>query len=89
MFKLLKNFNKKDYFFVLLILVCIMGQVWFDLRLPDYMSKITVLVQTEGSKMNDILLNGGYMLLCALGSLILSIGVGYIIANLGANFSYV
>ena len=87
MFKLLKNFNKKDYFFVLLILVCIMGQVWFDLRLPDYMSKITVLVQTEGSKMNDILLNGGYMLLCALGSLILSIVVGYIIANLGANFS--
>ena len=51
------------------------------------MSKITVLVQTEGSHMKDILINGGYMLLCALGSLILSIGVGFIIANLSSNFS--
>ena len=87
MFKLLKNFNKKDYMIILLVVVFIMGQVWFDLKLPDYMSKITILVQTNGSKMKDILINGGYMLLCALGSLILSIGVGFIIANLSANFS--
>ena len=87
MFKLLKNFNKKDYMIILLVIVFIMGQVWFDLKLPDYMSKITILVQTEGSRMKDILINGGYMLLCAFGSLILSIGVGFIIANLSANFS--
>ena len=87
MFKLLKNFNKKDYMIILLVIVFTMGQVWFDLKLPDYMSKITILVQTEGSRMKDILINGGYMLLCAFGSLILSIGVGFIIANLSANFS--
>lgn len=87
MLKLFKNFNKKDYMIILLVVIFIMGQVWFDLKLPDYMSKITILVQSEGSKMKDILINGGYMLLCALGSLILSIGVGFIIANLSANFS--
>ena len=87
MFKLLKNFNRKDYMIILLVVAFIMGQVWFDLRLPDYMSKITILVQSDGSKMKDILLNGGYMLLCALGSLILSIGVGFIIANLSSSFS--
>lgn len=87
MFRLLKNFNKKDYMIILLVVIFIMGQVWFDLKLPDYMSKITILVQTSGSKMKDIILNGTYMLLCALGSLVLSIGVGFIIANLSANFS--
>ena len=88
MFKLFKNFRKRELLYLLLSLIFILGQVWLDLRMPDYMSKITVLVQTEGSLMKDILINGGYMLLCTFGSLILSICVGFIIANLSASFSF-
>ena len=87
MIKLFKNFGKKEIFLIFLSVIFIMGQVWLDLKLPDYMSKITILVQTSGSNMSDILVNGGYMLLCALGSLILAVSVGYIVANLSASFS--
>ena len=66
MFKLFKNFSKKDIILIIVAIVLIVGQVWLDLKLPDYMSEITVLVQTEGSSIKDILINGGYMLLCAL-----------------------
>ena len=64
---ILKNVTKKDW---LLFAVCvgfIVAQVWLDLKLPDYMSEITRLVQTEGSSMSDILLAGGKMLASALG----------------------
>ena len=67
--------------------ILIVSQVWLDLKMPDYMSEITKLVQTEGSKMSDILTNGFYMLLCALGSLILAMIVGYFVANLSSSFS--
>ena len=87
MFKLLKNFSKKDITTIIVSFGLIIFQVWLDLTMPDYMSKITTLVQTEGSKMSDILINGGYMLLCALGSLISAIIVGYFIANLSSRFS--
>ena len=87
MIKLLKNFSKREWILVLVCLVLIVGQVWLDLKLPDYMSEITVLVQTEGSQMSEILKNGGYMLACALGSLLSSIIVGYIAANISATFS--
>lgn len=87
MIKLLKNFGKKEWILVLVCLALIIGQVWLDLKLPDYMSEITVLVQTEGSQMSEILKNGGYMLACALGSLLSSIIVGYIAANISATFS--
>lgn len=87
MLKLIKNFEKREWLFVLVSVFFIIGQVWLDLKMPDFMSKVTILVQTEGSKMSDILMNGGYMLLCAFGSLVLAILVGYIIANLSASFS--
>lgn len=87
MTKLLKEFNKKDYFLVLVCTLLIIFQVWLDLRLPDYMSEITKLVQTEGSKMSDILSQGGYMLLCALGSLISAFIVGYLTSYISATFS--
>lgn len=87
MFKLLKNFKKKEWIIFLVSVILIIGQVWLELKMPDYMSKVTILVQTEGSKMSDILLNGGYMLLCALGSLVGAIIVGYLIAILSAGFS--
>jgi len=87
MLKLFKNFKKKDYLFVLISFIMIVVQVWLDLKLPDYMSKITVLIQTEGSKMSEILTQGMYMMLCALGSLLSAIIVGYFTSYLSADFS--
>ena len=87
MIKLLKNFSKKEWLFTLVCLILIVGQVWLDLKIPDYMSEITTLVQTEGSQMSDILKNGGYMVACAFGSLLSSVIVGYIVSNISAAFS--
>ena len=87
MFKLLKNFSKKEIAIVILCFFLIIGQVWLELKMPDYMSEITVLVQSEGSLMKDILINGGYMLACAFGSLLSAIITGYFISNLSAKFS--
>ena len=87
MLKLLENLTKKEWIFAIFCIILIIGQVWLELKIPDYMSEITVLVQTEGSKMQDILLNGGYMILCALGSLIFAIGAGYFAAYIASEFS--
>ena len=87
MFKLLKSFRKKEWLITIVSVCLIVMQVWLELKMPDYMSKVTILVQTEGSKMSDILINGGYMLLCAFGSLVGAIIVGYSIALLSAGFS--
>ena len=78
MFKLLKNLNKKDILMILISFLLIWAQVWLELKMPDYMQKITVLVKTEGSLMKDILLNGFYMLSCAFASLVSAIIVGYL-----------
>ena len=87
MLKLFKNFKKKDVGIIIIAIILIVFQVWLDLKLPDYMSEITKLVQTEGSKMSEILKNGGYMLLCALGSLASAIVVGYLAAYISSSFS--
>ena len=87
MIKLLKNFTKKDWLMIFLSFILIFSQVWLELKMPDYMSEITVLVKTEGSKMSDILVQGGYMLLCAFGSLVGAVIVGFLISKLSANFS--
>ena len=87
MIKLIKNFEKKDYILVLLIVILIVVQVWLDIKMPDYMSEITKLVKTEGSNMSDILYNGGFMLLCSLGSLTSTIISGYFLALLSSRFS--
>lgn len=87
MFKLLKRLSRKDIGLIIMSFIFIIFQVWVDLKLPDYMSEITVLIQTEGSAMSDILLQGGYMLLCALGSLVSSIIVGFFASFIAANFS--
>ena len=87
MFKLLKSFNKKDVLFIFICILMIVFQVWLDLKLPDYMSNITVLVQTKANNINMILKEGFYMLLCALGSLISAIIVGYFASYLSASFS--
>ena len=87
MFKIFKNFNKRDISLIILCVLLITFQVFLDLRLPDYMSNITRLITTENSKMIEILKYGGYMLLCAGGSLISAIIVGYLSSKLSANFS--
>ncbi len=87
MLKLLKRLNKKEWLTVALSALFILGQVWLDLTMPDYMSQITMLVQTEGSAMADIWLAGGKMLLCAMGSLGLSVITGFFAARVAASFS--
>ena len=87
MFKLFKNFNKKDWLLITICVILVAFQVWLDLKLPDYMKEITVLVQTEGSKMSDILMQGAYMLLCAFGSLLSAVVVGYLASLISATFS--
>ena len=87
MIKLLRNFGKKEWILATVCLVLIIGQVWLELKMPDYMSQITILVQTEGSEMSEILENGVYMLACAFGSLISAVIVGYIVSGISASFS--
>lgn len=87
MFKLFKNLSTKDKIYVVICIVLIVFQVWLELRMPDYMSAITRLVQTEGSKMSDILEQGAYMLACAGGSLISAIIVGYFASLVASSFS--
>lgn len=87
MIKIFKYLKSKDWALIFISLLFIVTQVWLDLKLPDYMSNITVLVQTEGSKMSDIWREGGYMLLCALGSLVATIIVGFFISQIAARLS--
>lgn len=87
MFKLIKKLNKKDVGIIIICIALISFQVWLDLKLPDYMSTITSLLQTEGTELVDILEQGGYMLLCAGGSLVSAIIVGYFASLLSSNFS--
>lgn len=87
MLKLIRNFTKKEWALMFISALFIIFQVWLDLKMPDYMSEITQLVQTEGSSLNEILTQGIYMLLCAGGSLVSSMIVGYFVANLAAQFS--
>lgn len=87
MLKLLKKLNKKEILLIVVCLIFIIFQVWLDLKLPDYMSEITKLVQTEGSTIGEILKQGGYMLLCAGGSLLSSFIVGYFASYIASSFS--
>ena len=87
MFKLFGKLSKKDLLYAIICVILVAFQVWLDLKLPDYMSEITRLVQTSGSHMRDILIQGGYMMLCAIGSLISAIIVGYFAALISASFS--
>lgn len=89
MLKLIKNFTKKEWLFAGFAFIFIVLQIWFDLTMPDYMSEITLLVQTQGSEMSRILSAGGKMLLCALGSLAASIAVAVCASRIASNFSAV
>lgn len=88
MIKTLKYLDKKDWLFVFLSLVFVFGTVYFELEIPGYMAKITTLVQTEGSVMNDVWSAGGMMLLSALGSLICAIIVAFFASNVAASMAH-
>lgn len=87
MFRLLKRLKAAEWLQALVSLVFIVAQVWLDLKLPDYMSEITRLTQTPGSAIADIWLAGGKMLLCALGSVVSAVIVGFFAARIAASFS--
>lgn len=87
MFKLFKNLEKKDYLIILFVSILVIFSVFLDLRIPEYMSEITKLVQTENSTMKEILTSGFYMLVCAISSLICTVVVGYLTSLLSARFS--
>lgn len=87
MFKLLKNYSWKEVFWILVVVALVSLQVHFDLKLPDYMSEITRLVETEASAMSDTIHNGVMMIGCAFASLLAAIVVGYIASNLSATLS--
>ncbi len=88
MLRLFRFLKAKEWVFIVLSFGLIIFQVWLDLKLPDYMSKITTLVQTEGSKMNEVWEAGGLMLACALGSLLTAVVVSFIASRVSAVLSY-
>ena len=87
MFSLLKNFKKKDWLVVVLIVGLVLLQVWLDLTLPDYTSDLTRLVSLGTVTMNDVWSNGLMMLLCAFGSMMCSFICGFFCTRLGSRFS--
>ena len=87
MIKLFKNLTKKEIVYAIICITLVSIHVWLELKVPDYMSSITRMVQTEGSKMADILQQGSYMIICAFASLICSIIVGYFAARVASSFS--
>ncbi|MBM6615148.1 ABC transporter ATP-binding protein [Desemzia sp. RIT804] len=87
MIQLLKYLKAKDWGVVFMILLFIVAQVFLDLKLPDYMSEITMMVQTPGSETSDIIQTGGYMMLCALGSLVAAVIVSFFATRLAASFA--
>ena len=88
MIKLFKQMRRKEALMALLCAVLVMGQVWFELRLPDYMTQLTTLIKTPGSTSGDIWNVGVQMLLVTLGSAVLSIGCGFLAAKCASGFSF-
>lgn len=87
MLKIFRHLTKKDWVLLSIAVVLIVVQVWLDLKLPDYMSEVTVLVETEGSTISEVVSKGVGMLVCAFCSLITSVIVAVISAKVGVNFS--
>ena len=87
MIKLLKNLNKKDLIVILLCILIMIFQVWIELRLPEYMSEVTRLIEIDKNNIKQILVQGSYMLLCAFLSMISAIVIGYLASGLSASFS--
>lgn len=89
MIRLLKKMRKKEWLMAFVCALLVLGQIYFDLKLPDYMSNLTVLIKTPGSTMGDILRTGGQMLGCTLISAAFAIICGFLSSKVAAGFSYV
>ena len=85
--KILKRLNKTEVLMVFCSIVFVVAQVWLELKMPEFMSKITKLVETEGSKMGEVLKNGAFMLLCALLSMLSAVATGFFAARVAAGLS--
>ena len=88
MIKLLKRMGKREVLMAVLCTILVLGQVYFDLTLPDYMTDLTMMLNTAGSETSDILNVGLKMLGCTLASAALAIGCGYLSAKTASGFSY-
>lgn len=88
MIKLLKKMGKREVLMAVLCALLVLGQVYFDLTLPDYMTDLTMMLNTAGSETSDILNVGLKMLGCTLASAALAIGCGYLSAKTASGFSY-
>ena len=86
MLKLFKKMGKRELIYAIICVLFISFNVYLELKIPDYMSEITVLVQTEGVNISEVLKEGAYMILCAFGSLVASFIVGYFAANVASYF---
>ena len=87
MLKIFKYLKRNEWLLVLVSIVFIVAQVWLDLKLPDYMAEITTLIQTEGTGISELVVPGLYMLLCAIGSMVAAIIVGFFAAKVAAGLS--
>ena len=88
MIKLLKRMRKREALMALICALLVVVQVYFDLKLPDYMTQLTTLIKTPGSETADVLSVGGQMLLCTLASAVLAIACGYLAAETASGFSF-
>lgn len=88
MFKLLKNMRRRELVMALLCAILVVGQIYFDLSLPDYMTQLTTLIKTPGSTTSNIVNVGVQMLGCTLASAILAIGAGFLAARTASGFSF-
>ena len=87
MIKIFKNLEKKDFIIIFFVMILVIFSVFLELKIPEYMSEITKLVQTESSTMKEILLTGSHMIICAVSSLACTIIIGYLTSVLAARFS--
>ena len=88
MIRLLKRMNTKNRWMALVCVLLVAGQVFLDLKLPDYTKEITTLIGSESDILSDYFIAGGKMLACALGSAILAVIVGYFAAAIAADFTF-
>ena len=88
MFRIFRNMKIKDRWLAFLCLLLVCGQVYFDLRLPDYTAEITVLISSEVTELSEYFISGGKMLGCALCSALFTVVVGYLAAMIAADFSF-
>lgn len=87
MFTLIRKMKKREWFMAIICALLVLAQIFFDLKLPDFMSDLTILIKTEGSRISDILLTGLKMLVCTLISATLAVACGFLASKTAAGLS--